>query len=122
MNFILIGFGAFIGASFRYLLSISFNSIYIPYGTFIANALGCFIIGLFFSFIETLNYSKEFKLFFITGLLGSMTTFSTFSYESLNYLINGKYFFFTSYTLLTLIMCLSFTFLGIVISRYYFNF
>ena len=122
MNFILIGFGAFIGASFRYLLSISFNTIYVPYGTFIANALGCFIIGLFFSFIETLNYTKEFKLFFITGLLGSMTTFSTFSYESLNYLINGKYFLFTSYTLLTLIICLSFTFLGIVISRYYFNF
>ena len=122
MNLFLIGFGAFIGASFRYLLSLSFNTIHIPYGTFMANAFGCFIIGLFFSFIETLNYSKEFKLFFITGLLGSMTTFSTFSYESLNYMINGKYILFASYTLLTLIMCLSFTFLGIVISRYYFNF
>ena len=122
MNFFFIGFGAFIGASFRYFLSISFNTIHIPYGTLIANAFGCFIIGLSFSFIETLNYSKELKLFFITGLLGSMTTFSTFSYESLNYLINGKYFLFTSYTLLTLVMCLSFTFLGIVISKLYFNF
>jgi CrcB protein len=122
MNFFFIGFGAFIGACFRYVLSISFNTIHLPYGTFIANAFGCFIIGLSFSFIETLNYSKELKLFFITGLLGSMTTFSTFSYESLNYLINGKYFLFTSYTLLTLVMCLSFTLLGIVISKLYFNF
>ena len=101
MSFILIGFGAFIGASFRYFLSIFFNTVHVPYGTFIANAFGCFIIGLFFSFIETLNYSKELKLFFITGMLGSMTTFSTFSYESINYLINGKYFLFTSYTLIT---------------------
>ena len=83
-----IGFGGFFGAIFRFLTSKFVNNLFpfafVPYGTIIVNIIGSFLLA----FIMTATYIRfqikpEIFCFVATGFMGSFTTFSTFSYESL---------------------------------------
>jgi CrcB protein len=92
---IYIGIGGFIGASIRYLISIQsakmLNSS-IPLGTLIANVLGGFLIGAIMEISMSTDFiSPNLKLFLTTGIMGGLTTFSTFSYETITLLGEGKY-------------------------------
>lgn len=84
--------GGGLGASLRWLLSLKFNQAWPSFqtGTLLANLIGCFIIGLavaFFAFRP--NLLPVVRLFLITGLLGGLTTFSTFSSEVVQLLERG---------------------------------
>ena len=88
---VLVGIGGFIGAVLRYLMSgIVQNmtqSVTFPYGTIAVNMIGCFLMGLFSHLIESqAGMTAEMRLFLLVGLLGSFTTYSTFSHETLNLL------------------------------------
>jgi CrcB protein len=80
---LMIGAGGFLGAIFRYQVSVIFSkwNIYaIPTGTYIINVLGSLALG----FIYGANYFSEEQLNFLSiGFLGAFTTFSTFNYELL---------------------------------------
>jgi CrcB protein len=83
--------GGAIGATLRYNLTLLFNSP-MPYGTLAANITGAFLIALYYEFImnrETI--SQPLKAFIATGCIGSLTTFSTFSLELYQFLLNGHY-------------------------------
>ncbi|MFN8578170.1 MAG: fluoride efflux transporter CrcB [Candidatus Sericytochromatia bacterium] len=82
-NFILVGFGGFLGSIFRYIIATNIKSTEFPYATLVANFIGCFIIG-FLMFYFSRNPNNNMKLFFITGMMGGLTTFSTFSFETFN--------------------------------------
>lgn len=94
---ILIGAGGFIGSILRYLVSgyvqnLS-KSLFIPYGTFAVNVIGCFVIGIFSYIAELqLGLTLEARLFLIVGLVGSFTTFSTFGNETMNLLQDQRLF------------------------------
>jgi len=92
---ICVGIGGFIGASMRYLISIQSSKLLnssIPLGTLIANVLGGFLIGVIMEIsMSTDLISPNLKLFLTTGIMGGLTTFSTFSYETINLLGDGKY-------------------------------
>jgi len=94
-NLLLIGSAGFIGAILRYSLSglvhgyIPASSF--PYGTLAVNLVGCFLIGSVIGFFETRQiFNPELRLFLLIGLLGSFTTFSTFSYETFAMLHDGE--------------------------------
>ena len=93
MQFLYISAGAVIGANLRYLVSLWASQrwgVGFPYGTFLVNITGCLLIGLFFGLGATrINISPELRLFFAVGFLGAYTTFSSFSYESINLLRSG---------------------------------
>ena len=74
-----IAAGSIIGALIRWQLAAWFNPSWaaLPLGTLLANLIGCFAIGAALA----LNLSANIKLFLITGLLGSLTTFSSFTAE-----------------------------------------
>ena len=85
--------GASLGALLRWLLGNSLNSLLplIPPGTLLANLAGAFLIGLAMPFFATFTtFSPNLRLFFITGFLGALTTFSTFTAEMGSLLEKGK--------------------------------
>lgn len=94
MSWLAVGLGAAIGAWLRWCLGMWLNSIHqhIPLGTLVANLVGGFIIGMATSFFFWHNnISPEWRLFIITGFLGGLTTFSTFSAETVLMLQRGDY-------------------------------
>ena len=89
---LVIGIGGFIGAILRSYLTGVVNSHFshnIPFGTLAVNLLGSFILGSLFAFFNYSNYfSPSMKSFLSTGMMGALTTYSTFAMESF-FLLNG---------------------------------
>jgi CrcB protein len=82
---IAIGSGGFLGAILRYLITIKINNSFIsdfPYGTLSVNLLGSFILGTLIAFFSLIDTDEHLKLFLTTGLMGALTTYSTFAMES----------------------------------------
>ena len=119
-NLIWIAAGGAIGASLRYLSSISIKFIYpnFFFGTLFVNVLGSFIIGFLMNYLENRNIPENFiHYFIIIGLLGSYTTFSAFSFEVIDLLDNRKILISLIYILLSVSSCLFFAFLGYNINK-----
>jgi fluoride exporter len=90
-----ISAGASLGAVLRWLLGMSLNAMFptVPPGTLAANLIGGFFIGLAIPvFINNPWLASEWRFFVITGFLGSLTTFSTFSAEVTTLLQQGRWF------------------------------
>lgn len=116
--------GAGIGALLRWFLGLKLNGIYpsIPMGTLSANLLGGYLIGIAIAFFSTNTaLSPEWRLFVITGFLGGLTTFSTFSAEIVTALQYGRFFTAATATLLHLVGSIIMTFLGIASLMYFQN-
>ena len=85
-----VGLGGFVGANARYLLSgwvaSRFGATF-PYGTYVINISGSFILGFFLAFAEDRAWvAPSLRLLFAVGFVGAYTTFSTFEYESIRLL------------------------------------
>lgn len=93
-SFIAIGVGAACGAWLRWGFGLWLNSALpeLPLGTLAANLIGGYLIGLAVAFfMQHPSLSPEWRLLIITGFLGGLTTFSTFSAETVTLLIRGQY-------------------------------
>ena len=89
-----IGSGAAIGACLRWGLGLWLNPAHavLPLGTVAANLIGGYGIGLALAwFLQQPSIPPEWRLFVITGLLGGLTTFSTFSAETVQLLLRQQY-------------------------------
>jgi CrcB protein len=91
---LLIALGAAIGANLRYALSLwaarQWGAAF-PYGTLLINVLGSFAIGVVLTLAATRSaISVPWRLLLVTGLLGGFTTFSTFSYETYQLLVEDS--------------------------------
>ena len=85
---LLIGVAGALGAICRYGLSKLFNA---PWGTFVANVIGCFLIGLIATAtLQSDAFPKAARVALITGFLGALTTFSTFSYDTVLLASEGR--------------------------------
>lgn len=85
--------GAGFGALLRWFLGTKLNTLYptIPLGTLSANLLGGYLIGLAIAFFASNTaIAPEWRLFIITGFLGGLTTFSTFSAEIVTLIQEGR--------------------------------
>jgi fluoride exporter len=88
MNLIWIIIGGSLGALLRYgttMLSVRIFGAAFPYGTLIVNLTGCLLIGAIMGLAERGSFvTPAFRLFFVTGFLGGLTTFSSYAWESVN--------------------------------------
>ncbi|OFI06067.1 putative fluoride ion transporter CrcB [Clostridium acetireducens DSM 10703] len=111
-----VGLGGFIGASTRYLISNMASKYfynYIPYGTLVVNILGAFLMGAIMEVSIKYNLiSPNLRIFLTTGILGGLTTFSTFSYETVNIFQKGNYILASINASLNLFLSLLFVFIG----------
>lgn len=111
------GVGGFVGTCLRFL-SEQLGAILchgaFPLGTFMANILGCWLIGLFYGWATNREwFGKKLNLLLITGLCGGFTTFSSFSEEMISLLQAGNSSMFVLYLLSTLILGLLAVIIGI---------
>ena len=112
ISLISVFMGSGLGGVCRWVLSIYFNGHY-PLGPFIANILGCFVLG----FLTRLAPGSEhIRLIFMTGFCGGFTTFSTFMNESLTMMRGGQLLISLLYICVSLVFGLSAAWLGYQIS------
>ena len=94
LNFLWVALGGALGASLRYGISLIATrwSLTFPWGTLAANLIGCFIIGFFLPLaMNRFFFPLSIRLFISVGVLGGLTTFSTFSYESWAFFLEGNW-------------------------------
>ena len=93
-GFLAVGIGAAVGAWLRWWLGMAFNPFFpaLPLGTLAANLLGGYLVGVAVAFFTGhAGLPPEARLFVITGFMGGLTTFSTFSAESVTLFGRGEY-------------------------------
>lgn len=93
-SFLAVGLGAAIGAWLRWGLGLTLNALFplLPLGTLLANLIGGFLVGVAITvFHLQAELPPQLKLFVITGLLGGLTTFSTFSAEVVTLIQRAEY-------------------------------
>ena len=93
LNFLAVGLGAAFGAWARWLLGLALNPLFValPLGTLAANVIGGYLIGVAVGLFHfNAQWPLALKLFAITGFLGGLTTFSTFSAEVVERMLAGQ--------------------------------
>lgn len=83
--------GGGIGSTLRFLCNSAFlRYTHFPWATLVVNLVGSLLIGIFFALAQRQNWSPEFKAFAIAGFLGGLTTFSSFSLDTLKLVMENK--------------------------------
>lgn len=119
---LLIGLGGGVGAIFRFFISRLSQGIFgftFPYGTLIVNIIGAFLIG-FLSLVifdRVTFWGQELRALLIIGLLGGFTTFSSFSFESVELWRNGEIIKTFFYIILSVVLCLVATWAGMILAK-----
>lgn len=120
LNLLAIGCGAVFGAWLRWGLGLLLNSVQptLPLGTLIANLLGGLIIGVVMTLAEPLDFPPALRLLLVTGFLGALTTFSTFSAETVTLISQSQYGWAAGIVGLHVTGSLLMTGAGIALARY----
>lgn len=116
-GFLAVGCGAALGAWVRWLLGMALNPLFIalPLGTLAANLLGGYLVGIAVGIFHlNTHFPLAWKLFAITGFLGGLTTFSTFSAEVVERLLAGQPFLALGVAGIHLAGSLTATYLGLL--------
>jgi CrcB protein len=120
-NILLVGLGGGIGSIARYLTQRWFALNYassFPWGTFVVNIAGCFLIGIFWGLsFRSFDSNESWKLFLMTGLCGGFTTFSAFTLEGIGLIREQKTALFFMYIGASVITGLLATYLGMQLTK-----
>jgi len=118
---LLVGAGGGIGSILRYLCQKWIYQLYpsiFPWGTFLVNIAGCFLIGVFFAALEkTTVIAGDWRLFIMTGICGGYTTFSAFAFENMNLIRSGNIMYTLLYSIGSVVLGILAVFAGVGLMR-----
>ena len=120
MNWLLVVAGAVVGAPLRYLTDRAIQSRHdsvFPWGTFAVNVTGCLILGLLTGAATAGAAGSHLQLLLGTGLCGALTTYSTFSYETLRLAGTGARFYAAANVTASLVAGLGAAFAGVALAQ-----
>lgn len=119
-----IAFGGACGALLRYWVSGIAHKAWgssFAWGTLTVNLIGSFLIGFLWGVFDSLIVSQNVRFFIFIGLLGSFTTFSTFSFESFNLIKDGEYSLFLANIISNFLFGILLVFAGVLLSKLLLN-
>jgi len=120
-NIILVGLGGALGSVVLYLISVlvySGKTQSFPWSTLLTNFMGCLFLGLLLGYFQKNdNQYQELKLLLAIGVCGGMTTFSTFSAETLNLMQSGNLLAAALYAISSFVGGVLLLYLGVVLIR-----
>lgn len=119
MIWLSVAVGGAMGACLRYWLFISLGALGgIPFGTFVANTVGAMAMGFLAAlFRNAESWESPLRLFLLVGVLGALTTFSTFALEAVDALRAGKTMIALSYVVGTVVITVGGCWIGYVIGQ-----
>ena len=125
IRFLLVCFGGAVGSGLRYATALWAGSVLgasFPFGTLLVNLTGSFAIGFLMQVATTTELlTPDLRLMLRTGVLGGFTTYSTFNYETTEYVRQGAWAMGLLNIALTLTGCLVAGFAGLVLARMIFG-
>lgn len=119
-DYLVVGLGGAIGTVARFWLNALVSRRYgetFPFGTLVINVTGSFVIAFFFALTMPQGrfmVSGRGRAFFMTGICGGYTTFSSFSLQTLTLAQDGEWFYAGSYIVLSVVLCLAAAWVGYV--------
>jgi CrcB protein len=116
VNWLLVIVGGMVGAPLRYLTDRAVQTRHdtvFPWGTFAVNVVGCLVLGLLTGAVAAGTAGSHLQLFLGTGLCGALTTYSTFSYETLRLTETGAGFYAAANVLVSVTAGLGAAFAGV---------
>lgn len=120
MNWLLVITGAVVGAPLRYLtdraVQLKHDTVF-PWGTLVVNVTGCLILGLLTGAAAAGHASPHLQLLLGTGLCGALTTYSTFSYETLRLTETGAGFYAAANVVASVTAGLGAAFAGVALAQ-----
>ena len=119
LKLLAVGIGGFIGSCFRYGLALLLSRFpFLPFGTLASNVIAALAIGFIIGAErQTAMLPENVRLFLTAGLLGGLSTFSTFSMETVNMIENSKYFHAAGNIVLNLCLSIIFVFAGLHLAK-----
>ncbi|MER5275295.1 fluoride efflux transporter CrcB [Streptomyces sp. NPDC002809] len=120
MNWLLVVVGAAVGAPLRYLTDRAVQARHdtvFPWGTFTVNVSGCLVLGLLTGAAAAGAASSHLQLLLGTGLCGALTTYSTFSYETLRLAEGGARFYAAANAVASVVAGLGAAFAGVTLAE-----
>ena len=121
MSYLVVMVGGALGSAARMWLSllcaVRFGESF-PVGTLVVNALGCFVIGAFSALTgpdSLIQASPLTRQFVMIGVLGGFTTFSSFGLQTMNLMTDGEWLYAALNVVLSVVVCLAFVWLGIIL-------
>ncbi|MFK4106229.1 fluoride efflux transporter CrcB [Streptomyces sp. NPDC019531] len=120
MNWLLVVAGAVVGAPLRYLADRAVQSRHdsvFPWGTFAVNVTGCLVLGLLTGAVAAGAAGAHLQLLLGTGLCGALTTYSTFSYETLRLTEAGARPYAAANVVASVVAGLGAAFAGVALAR-----
>jgi CrcB protein len=122
LRLLLICLGGAVGTGARYLIAIGTPRLLgtsFPYATLTVNVLGSFLLGAIMQIGLTTNLmTPQTRLVLTTGVMGGFTTYSTFNYETIEYLREGALWFAILNVTSTVLLCLLAGTLGLALARW----
>lgn len=121
--YLIVAIGSGVGGALRYFISdivYKYSSSLFPFGTLAVNILGSFIIGLVIFYLDSLKLiSSELRVFLTVGLCGGLTTFSTFSYETVKLIQDSEFLLAGANILMNVVFTIIAVYLAYILSKFF---